>query len=106
MAAAELKHPFEVVRLKRACLHFHRPRPPTAFDHGVNFELATFVFDDLHAIDEIDTSMEYGEERSIITGRAEGGLLTVVYTMRGDRIRIISARKAEKHEHRRYHQGG
>ena len=28
-----------------------------------------------------------------------GSLLTVVYTERGETIRIISARKAEKHEH-------
>ena len=71
-------------------------------DHGVSFEQATFVFDDLHAIDQIDTSMEYGEERSVVIGTAESDLLVVVYTMREDRIRIISARKAEKHEHKQY----
>jgi uncharacterized DUF497 family protein len=30
-------------------------------------------------------------------------LLYVAYTLRGERIRIISARKAEPHERRRYH---
>ena len=75
-------------------------------DHGVTFEQATFVFDDAHAMDEFDTSMEYDEERSIVIGRVGDDLLVVVYTMRDDRIRIISARKAEKNEHRRYRQGG
>jgi hypothetical protein len=31
-------------------------------------------------------------------------LLVVVHTMRGDKIRIISAREAEPHERRRYHE--
>jgi hypothetical protein len=30
-------------------------------------------------------------------------VLFVVYTERGDNIRIISARRAEKHEHDRYY---
>ena len=34
----------------------------------------------------------------------EGRLLYVAYTMRGDVIRIISARGAEPHEKRRYHE--
>ena len=34
-------------------------------DHGVTFEEATGVFDDPNAIDEIDGSMDYDEERSI-----------------------------------------
>jgi len=33
----------------------------------------------------------------------ENRLLHVTYTLRQDRIRIISARKAEPHERRRYH---
>jgi uncharacterized protein len=35
-------------------------------DHGVTFEEATSVFDDPQAVDEIDTSMDYDEERSIL----------------------------------------
>ena len=35
---------------------------------------------------------------------AEGRLLYVAYTMRGDMIRIISARGAEPYERRRYHE--
>ncbi len=43
------------------------------------------------------------EERYDTLGMdAMGRLLVVVYTWRGDRIRIISARKATKTEHRNY----
>jgi uncharacterized DUF497 family protein len=37
-------------------------------------------------------------------GLVEGRMLFVSYTMRGDVIRIISARGAEPHEKRRYHE--
>lgn len=36
-------------------------------------------------------------------GMIEGRLLSVAYTMRGERIRIISARKVEPYERRKYH---
>ena len=75
-------------------------------DHGVSFEEATQVFDDLQAVDELDTSMDYGEERSILIGLANGELLVVVYVMRGERIRIISAREADRHEQEKYYGQG
>ena len=75
-------------------------------DHGVTFEDATKVFDDLQAVDDIDTSMEYGEERSIVIGMADGALLVVVYVMRDDHIRIISAREADRHEQEKYTRQG
>ena len=76
-------------------------------DHGVTFEEATKVFDDVHAVDDIDTSMDYGEERSIIIGMAAyDKLLVVVYVMKGERIRIISAREADRHEQRKYYRQG
>ena len=76
-------------------------------DHGVTFEDASKAFDDPAAFDEIDYSMDYGEERAVLIGRVGGNLLVVVYTMRGDRIRIISAREAERNERERYFdQGG
>jgi len=55
-------------------------------DHGVTFEEATLAFDDDLAIDEIDESMDYGEERWKLTGMAGGRLLVVIYVMRGKRI--------------------
>ena len=36
-------------------------------------------------------------------GLCEGVLLHVTYTERGDRLRLISARRGEKHEQDRYY---
>ena len=72
--------------------------------HAVTFEMARDVFKDPFAIDELDDRDDYGEVRFIITGMVEGHLLFVAYTMRDERIRIISARGAEPFEQRRYHE--
>jgi uncharacterized DUF497 family protein len=56
------------------------------------------VFDDVFACERFDFDNEHGEIRSVITGMVKDVVLTVVYTERGERIRIISARKATKHE--------
>lgn len=72
-------------------------------DHGVTFEYARCVFDDRFAADFEDTRADYGEQRfNIIAMSPAGVLLHVTYTERGDRIRIISARRATKHETRLY----
>jgi hypothetical protein len=44
-----------------------------------------------------------GEGRVNLLGMCEGILFHVTYTERGDRIRIISARRAEKHEQDHYY---
>jgi hypothetical protein len=66
--------------------------------HDVSFEVATAAFRDAFAVEWIDTRQDYGEERLILLGMVERGVLLVVYTERGDNIRIISARRATKHE--------
>lgn len=71
--------------------------------HRVRFEHAVLAFDDAFALVEYDDSEDYGEDRFILTGRAADGILVVVYTERGDRIRIISAREATDHERRNYY---
>ena len=71
-------------------------------DHKVSFALARLVFDDPNALDEVDD--EPDEERWARIGLAQGLFLYVVYTDRGHRIRIISARRAERHEQDRYYQ--
>jgi uncharacterized DUF497 family protein len=65
--------------------------------HGVSFEMATKVFRDPFAIERRDDREDYGEDRFILI-TAQGAVLTVVYTEKGSRIRIISARQATKHE--------
>ncbi len=67
--------------------------------HGVSFELARTVFKDPFAIERLDDREDYGEERFVIIGMAEGPvLLFVAYTERDERIRIISARRVTQRE--------
>lgn len=73
--------------------------------HKLNFWTASHVFDDVFALIEQDLSEDYGEDRFVAIGMVEDVLITVVYTERGKRIRIISARKANTHEQRKYYQG-
>jgi len=71
--------------------------------HGVSFERAKAVFDDAFAVGRLDDREDYGEHRFVILGMADGRVLLIVaYTEREDRIRIISARRATKHEQDRY----
>jgi uncharacterized DUF497 family protein len=72
-------------------------------DHGISFETAREAFRDPFAVERVDNRHDDNEERIALLGMAENRLLFVSYTLRGERIRIISARKAEPHERRRYH---
>jgi hypothetical protein len=71
--------------------------------HGVTFEQAAYAFRDPFAIEWFDDSAAHGEERFILLGRVGGQILSVVYTERGERLRIISARRATKHEKEQYY---
>ena len=62
------------------------------------------MFKDPFAVEWLDDREPYGEDRFVIIGMVEDRLLYVAYTMRGDVIRIISARGAEPYEKRRYHE--
>jgi uncharacterized protein len=73
-------------------------------DHGVTFEMARDAFGDAFAVEWVDVRQDAREERFCMLGMVENRLLFVSYTLRGDGIRIISARKAEPHERRRYHE--
>ena len=72
--------------------------------HGVTFDMARAVFRDPFAIDWLDDREDYGEPRYVTVGMVEGRLLYVAHTMRGERIRLISARGAEPLERRAYHE--
>jgi uncharacterized DUF497 family protein len=71
--------------------------------HEVSFEAACLVFDDVFAFDRFNLERGPGEARYVITGLVKGIMLTVVYTERGDHTRIISARKATRHEENEYY---
>lgn len=70
--------------------------------HGVRFEDAINVFEDVFAIEFEDNRDDYGEDRFIIIGLADTKLLCVVYAFRDEKIRLISARVAEPFERRSY----
>lgn len=64
--------------------------------------MAIKVFNDPFAIERLDDREDYGEDRFILIGTAESTVLTVIYTERNGRNRIISARQATKHEKDNY----
>jgi len=70
--------------------------------HGVSFAEAEFVFYDPLAIHDLDPDASE-EERFIALGMSNSGLLLViVYTIRGDAFRLISARRATRQEAKAY----
>jgi uncharacterized protein len=74
--------------------------------HGVSFEEAKTVFDDLLYVDFYDPDHSEDEERYLIVGRSNRRrLLIVSYTERGDLIRLISARKVTRSEREAYEEG-
>jgi uncharacterized DUF497 family protein len=72
-------------------------------DHGVTFDQAIEAFYDPFSVEQIDDREDYGEERTNLLGMCEGVMLHVTYTERGDHIRIISARRAKRHEQDYYY---
>ena len=79
---------------------------------GISFELAALVFEDEHCLIGLDRIDENGEQRWHALGKVciepdYAAVLLLVHTYREDShgeeiIRIISARRAEKHELRSY----
>ena len=70
--------------------------------HHVTFEMAARVFLDPHRIEQYDDREDYGEDRWITIGTADPALLVVVYAVREEMIRLISARRANAQEERAY----
>ena len=70
--------------------------------HRVSFAQAAQAFLDPFAVEWIDARETHGEERSVLLGMSAGVLLNLVCTERSDRIRIISARRATRHEQVHY----
>jgi uncharacterized DUF497 family protein len=74
--------------------------------HGVTFEEAKTVFGDKLAMTKFDEEHSSEEERYVILGESgQLRLLVVAFTERDERIRIISARVANKRERKRYEEG-
>ena len=70
--------------------------------HNVDFNRVASIFDGRVVAWPLP-QRDYGEDRFAALGIVEELIFYVVYTWRGDRRRIISARKAGRRERERYH---
>jgi uncharacterized DUF497 family protein len=66
-------------------------------ERGLDFTTASRIWRG-SVVEKLDQRRDYGETRIIATGVADSSILVVVYTLRGERRRIISARKANSRE--------
>ena len=71
--------------------------------HGLSFEQASLMLASTCYLESQDTDNSLTELRFMAIGELNDSLISVVYTERHDRIRIISARSANSHEKARYH---
>ena len=76
--------------------------------HGINFEDAITIFDDPNILSYEDTRFNYGETRFISIGQItlvtqeKTVIIVVIHTQRNQTIRLISVRKANERERKRY----
>ena len=74
--------------------------------HGVTFTEAMTVFADPLSLTGYDPQHAEDEDRFITMGQsAQGRLLIISHTDRGEAIRIISAREASRREKKDYEDG-
>ena len=69
--------------------------------HGISFLQAAQIFRG-PILKQPDDRKDYGEQRVIALGAHDGNVLCVVFTERDGDLRLISARKASKHEREQY----
>ena len=84
--------------LDKAALNFEK--------HGISFQEAATVFNDNLSVTFPDLAHSIAESRYVIIGVSRfGQLLVIAHTERGEKVRIISARKATLQEKRFYEEG-
>ena len=76
-------------------------RALTLEKRGLDFEDAVHVFAGT-TIDAVDDRENYGEVRWLSFGLLDGRMVAVVWTPRGEARHIISMRKANERERKRY----
>jgi len=64
--------------------------------HGIDFESAKALWLDINAV-EIPARSEF-ETRKMLIAEYDGKVWTVIFTERGNKVRIISIRRARKNE--------
>jgi uncharacterized DUF497 family protein len=76
--------------------------------HGISFEEAIAIFDDPNILNYEDTRFNYEETRFVSIGQIilvtqeKTVIIVVIHTQRNQTIRLISARKANERERKRY----
>ena len=73
----------------------------TLAERGLDFEFAARVFSGDY-VEREDERRDYGERRWLVTREVDGVVVTLVWTRRGRRRRIISAWPASNQERRAY----
>jgi uncharacterized DUF497 family protein len=79
----------------------HAKRDATLENRGLDMADAVEVFEGVH-ITFPDIRFDYGEERSLTIGYLQGRMVVLAWTPRGEATRIISMRKANDREEKRY----
>lgn len=74
-----------------------RKRTANLRKHGIDFVGCEAIFDGVTKT-MVDDRRDYGEERFVTFGLLEGRVVAVAHTETADTIRVISIRKATKHE--------
>ena len=75
-------------------------RKQTLLKHGIDFVDAIKIFERKTLLSQ---SMRGDEQRWTAIGLLDGTEIAVIYTMRGDTCRIITARRARRHKRKEYH---
>lgn len=70
--------------------------------HGLDFEEAKRIWDDINRIEVPVSRIVEGEDRSLMIGKISGKIWTAVFTRRNQAIRLISVRRAHKKEEEEY----
>lgn len=73
-------------------------------ERGIDLLAMGAVFADARRRDYPDMRFDYGEARRITIGMLRGRIFTVVYTMRGSVIWLITAWPSSRQERRHYEQ--
>ena len=95
---------FNLLHLKK-CMKFEwdsEKNKANRAKHGIDFEFAKEIFSGVW-ISKPDNRKDYGENRFIAIGVLEEFVLLAVYTMREQKIRIISIRRANTEEREIYY---
>lgn len=71
-------------------------------NHGIEFAYAARVFQDPNQYEWVDDREDYGEERLNVIGLVNDLEILVTYTVRDHDVRLISARRALRHEREDY----